>query len=444
MTAVNRIAIALLCLTCLPLSSTLAQDWNQWMGKDRDGVFRETGIIDSIPESGLKVKWRMPVNGGYAGPAVAGGKVYVFDYLIEDGTISNNPSQRNNLKGSERLIAFDEQTGKELWTHTYECPYSISYACGPRCTPTVDGDRVYILGSEGDLSCLNTKDGKLVWKKSFKKDFGAEVPIWGFSSHPLIDGDLLYTMVGGKGQGIVAFDKQTGDVKWKTLDCKAGYCPPVIIEKGGARQLIAFNPTSIESLDPADGKPYWSVPIESLYDMSITQPMLDGDFMYVCGKGNQSVMLKLDTEKPGATEVWRGKPRHSIYGANSTPHFVDGTLYGADQDMGSLIAADGKDGNRLWSTFDATDPEEDRKLSHGTAFLTRIGDTNRFLIMSETGDLLISELTPEKYISHGRFHVLEPTGECFGRKAVWSHPAYANKTAYVRNDEEIVAVDLSK
>jgi len=112
--------------------------------------------------------------------------------------------------------------------------------------------------------------------------------------------------------------------------------------------------------------------------------------------------------------------------------------------MGSLIAADGKSGDRLWQTFDATDPNEDRKLSHGTAFVTRIGKTNRYLIMSEVGDLLISELTPEKYTPHGRFHVLDPTGECFGRAAVWSHPAYANKTAFVRNDKEIVAVDLAK
>ena len=435
MPVLTRITIALLCLACLPLANTDAQDWNQWMGPNRDGVYQESGIIDSIPDSGLKVKWRMPIQGGYAGPAVADGKVFVFDYKIADGKVANNPGKRNKLKGSERLVAFDAESGEQLWTYQYDCPYSISYPTGPRCTPTVDGDRVYILGSEGDLTCLNTKDGSLVWKKSFKKDFGAEVMIWGFASHPLVDGDTLYTMVGGTGQGVVAFDKMTGDVKWKALDSKAGYCPPVIIDKGGKRQLIAFLPKGIVSLNPADGQQYWNVDMQSQYDMSITRPMLDGDFMYVCGKGNQSVMLKLDTDKPGATEVWRGTPRRSIYGANATPLFVDGILYGADQNMGSLIAADGKDGERLWSTFDATDPEQDRKLSHGTAFLTRIGDSNRYLIMSEVGDLLISELTPEKYIPHGRFHVLEPTGECFGRNVVWSHPAYANKTAYVRNDE---------
>ena len=325
----NQIAILTLCLIAIPLASADADDWGQWMGKNREGIYHESGIIDSIPDSGLKVKWRMPVHAGYAGPAVAEGKVYVFDYKIAEGKVLNNPSKRANLKGSERLVAFDEASGEQLWTHEYECPYSISYPSGPRCTPTVDGDHVYILGSEGDLRCLKTEDGSLVWKKSFKNDFGAEVPIWGFSGHPLVDGDMLITLVGGKGQGVVAFDKMTGDVKWQALDTKAGYCPPIIIEKGGARQLIAFNPSSVVSLNPADGKQYWSVPIESLYDMSIVRPMIDGDMMYVCGKGNQSVMLKLDTDKPAATEVWRGKPRRSIYGANATPFFVDGTLYGA-------------------------------------------------------------------------------------------------------------------
>lgn len=437
-------AIIFISLSCLPLGTTSADDWGQWMGKNRDGVYHESGVIDSIPEAGLKVKWRMPVNGGYAGPAVADGKVYVFDYVVADGKAFNDPGKRATLTGSERLVAFDAASGEELWTHKYECPYSISYPSGPRCTPTVDGDHVYILGSEGDLRCLKTEDGSLVWKKSFKTDFGAAVPIWGFASHPLIDGDLLYTMVGGAGQGIVAFDKKTGDVKWKALDCNAGYCPPIVIEKGATRQLIAFNPLAVTSLNPVDGSVHWSVPIESQYEMSIARPVLDGDLMYVSGKGNQSVMLKLDADKPGASEVWRGTPRQSIYSANATPLFVEGVLYGADQDSGALVAADGKDGNRLWTTFEATLPSEKRRLKHGTAFVTRIGDTNRYLIMSETGDLLISELTPEKYISHGRFHVLEPTGECFGRAAVWSHPAYANKTAYVRNDKEIVAVDLSQ
>lgn len=217
----NRILILVLSLIALPWAIVDADDWNQWMGNNRSGVYHESGIIDSIPESGLKVKWRMPIHGGYAGPAVADGKVYVFDYEVAEGKVLNNPSERTKLKGKERLVVFDAESGKELWNHQYECPYSISYPVGPRCTPTVDGDHVYLLGSEGDLRCLKTTDGTLVWKKSFKTDFGAEVPIWGFAGHPLVEGDMLYALVGGKGQGIVAFDKLTGEVKWKTLDSNA-------------------------------------------------------------------------------------------------------------------------------------------------------------------------------------------------------------------------------
>lgn len=421
-----------------------ADEWGQWMGPNRDGVYKESGIVESIPKDGLKVKWRTPIKGGYAGPAVAGGKVFVCDYEVADGKAFNRPDKRANLKGKERIIALNESDGKEIWRHEYECPYSISYPAGPRCTPTVDGDHVYVLGSEGDLRCLKTKDGELVWKKNFKKDFSAEVPIWGFSAHPLVDGDLLYTMVGGKGQGVVAFDKMTGDVKWKALDCKAGYCPPTIIKHGGKRQMIIFHPKGVTSLDPADGKKYWNVPIEPNYEMSICRPMIDGNYLYASGNGNQSLMIELDPNKPAGKELWRGNPRNSVFGANATPLFVDGVLYGSDCSVGKLFAVDAKNGDRLWGTFDATRPDEKRKAVHGTAFVTRLNESNRYLIFNEVGELLLAELTKQKYKSLGRFKVLEPTGECFGRKVVWSHPAYANKTAYVRNDKEIVAVSLAK
>ena len=421
-----------------------ADDWEQWMGPQRDGVYRETGIIDSIPEKGLKVHWRVPVNGGYSGPAVADGRVFVFDYKIKSGKAFNNPGARANLEGAERLVAIDAATGKEIWTHEYNCPYSISYPAGPRCTPTVDGDRVYILGSEGDLRCLKVQDGELVWKTSFKKDMNAKVPIWGFAAHPLVDGDLLYTMVGGKGQGIVAFDKMTGQVKWKALDCETGYCPPTIVKRGGVRQLIVFHPKAVTGMNPQDGKAFWSVDIEPLYGMSICRPVIDGNLLYASGIGNQSVMIKLDDKKPAAKEVWRGNPKNSVYGANATPLFVDGVLYGSDCMVGKFFAVDSKDGSRLWETFDATKPGEKRRINHGTAFVTRLGDSDRYLIMSETGDLIVAQLTRDAYKPLGRFHVVEPTGECFNRPVVWSHPAYANKTAYVRNDKELVAVDLAK
>ncbi|WP_246114219.1 outer membrane protein assembly factor BamB family protein [Rubripirellula tenax] len=422
----------------------LADNWPGWMGPTRDGVYRETGIIEEVPAEGLKIKWRTPIAGGYAGPAVADGRVFVFDYVKTAGEAFNNPGERANLDGRERLTALNEETGKPIWQHTYDCPYSISYPAGPRCTPTVDGEYVYVLGSEGDLRALRVTDGELVWKRSLKEDFSAEVPIWGFAAHPLVDGDSLYTMVGGEGQGIVAFDKLTGEVKWKALDTAAGYCPPSIIQHGGVRQLIAYTPTSVSSLNPASGESYWSVPIAPMYDMSISRPMVDGNLMYASGIRSEALMIELSSDSPDANELWRGEPKEAVHSANATPIFADGVVYGTDCDQGSLIAVDSKDGSRLWETFEATKPGEKRFIKHGTAFLTRIADTDRYLIFSETGDLQMARLTAKGYEDLGRSRILEPTAECFGRSVVWSHPAYANRTAYARNDNEIVAVDLVK
>ena len=289
-----------------------------------------------------RFRWRKPIEKGYAGPAVAAGRVFVFDYHQQSGEAFNNPGQRAELKGQERLTAFDSATGQQLWQHEYDCPYSVSYPNGPRCTPTVDGQHVYILGSEGDLNCLRADDGSVVWTRSLKRDLAAEVPIWGFAAHPLVDGELLYTMVGGPGQGIVAFDKKTGEIRWKALDAKAGYCPPSIIEAGGTRQLIVFHPEAIESLNPVDGSKYWSIAIKPSYEMSIARPVVEGNLMFASSIHQEAVLIELDSEKPVATERWRGEPKGAVHSGNSTPVFVDGVIYGTDCNEGSLIAVSAK------------------------------------------------------------------------------------------------------
>lgn len=422
--------------------SAYADQWTGWMGDDREGVYRSQGDVALGPET--KVLWKHPIGGGYAGPSVADGKIFVFDYKIASGSVENDPGRRVNLSGRERLLALDAETGNEIWQHQYECPYSISYPAGPRCTPTVDGDRVYTLGSEGDLRCINIADGSVKWKTNFKEDFAAEVPIWGFASHPLIDGDLLYTMVGGDGQGVVAFDKITGAVRWKTLDARAGYCPPSMIQFGGEQQLIIYHPEGVVSLDPIDGSQFWTIPIAPLYDMSINRPMVDGSKMYVSGIRTQAMLIALNPNEPSAKEEWFEDGKQAVHCANSTPMFVDGVVYGTDCNEGSLIAVDAKDGSRLWSTFAATQPNETRFVKHGTAFLTRIGETNQYLILSEIGDLIVAKLTRDGYEELGRKHILEPTGEAFGRDVLWSHPAYVDGIAYARNDKEIVAVKIEK
>ena len=250
-------------------------------------------------------------------------------------------------------------------------------------------------------------------------------------------------MVGGKGQGVVAFDKLTGEVRWKSLDTRTGYCPPTIIEAGGTRQLIIFHPEAISSLNPKDGSFYWDVPIKPAYDMSIARPMVEGNLMF--GSGNsEAVMIELAADRPAAQELWRVARKGAIHSSNTTALIVDGVIYGVDNNEGKLVAASSVDGSRLWQTFDVTNPGEKRRLKQGTAFVTRIRDTDRYLLMSETGDLHMARMTPAGYEDLGRFHVLERTGHAFGRDVVWSHPAYANRAAYIRNDKEIVAVDLAR
>lgn len=440
-----HVLFSVTCAGLLGLSQHVdADDWPGWLGPHRDGVYRETGVVDRIPDGGLPIKWRVPISTGYAGPAAADGKVFVFDYVTESGDVVNDPNARAQLNGKERLTALDAQTGNILWQRAWPRPYEISYPSGPRATPTVDGDRVYALGAQGDLLCLSVDDGSVVWQLNLAEDFQAEVPLWGFASHPLVDGPYLYTMVGGEGQGVVAFDKHSGDVRWKALDVKAGYCAPRIIQQGGTRQLILFHPEGVTSLDPTSGASFWEIPVSPSYEMSIAQPMIDGDRMYVSSIHTEAVMIELGRDAPTAKELWRGEAKNAVHCSNAPPAFVDGVVYGADCLQGDVIAVDGDNGDRLWQTFSPTKPDEKRFIKHGTAFVTRLGESDRYLLMSENGDLIVAEMTAKEYLERGRMHAVDPTNEAFGRPVVWSHPAYAERTAYIRNDKEIIAVDLRK
>lgn len=435
-----------LCIICgvvaMTASVALAEDWPQWMGPLRDGHWQEKGIVDQFPEKGLLVKWRTPIHGGYAGPAVAAGKVFVTDYIREAGDASNNPTKKSELKGTERVLCLDAATGEELWKHEYPCSYLISYPCGPRTTPTVDSDRVYTLGAEGNLLCLKTDSGEVVWSKDLKQEYHTTAPHWGFSGHPLVDGDKLICLVGGKGSVVVAFDKLTGKELWKALSTseEAGYCPPSIIEAASKRQLIIWTPDSVNGLNPETGESYWSVPLKPDYNMSIMMPRQSGDYLFASGIGEVGALLKLSSTKPDAKIEWKGTSKNAVYCANSTPIIEGSTMYGVDCKGGQLRAIELATGKRLWETNKPTTGGD--RGGHGTAFLVK--NDRRYFIFSETGDLILAKLTPKHYTEVSRFHVLEPTGECFGRNVVWSHPAFAEKCLFARNDKEIVCVSLAK
>jgi outer membrane protein assembly factor BamB len=430
--------------TCLMLATAAAAaDWPQWMGPGRDDHWNETGILEKFPASGAKILWRTPIAGGYSGPAVVGNRVFVTDFVRASGDGKNDPGGRAKAAGSERVLCLDAATGKEIWKHEHPCTYNISYPAGPRCTPTVAGGKVYCLGAEGNLVCLDAASGKPVWEKELKEAYKIESPFWGFCGHPLVDGQRLICLVGGEGSVAVAFDKDNGKELWKALsaDGEPGYCPPTMIEAGGQRQLLIWHPKSLNSLNPQTGAVYWSEPLVPQYGMSVTAPVKAGDFLYASSIGSVGVLFKLDKTKPAASVAWEGKPNTAVYCSNSTPIIDSGTIYGNDCQVGNLRAVELATGKRLWESFEPT-TGGDRRASHGTVFLTKNAD--RYFLFSETGDLIIAKLTPQKYEEISRAHILEPTGEGMGRSVVWTHPAYANKCAFIRNDKEIVCVSLAK
>lgn len=430
-----------LCLLLLLTCTLNAEDWPQWMGPKRDGVWTESGVIKEIPTAGLPVKWRVPVKLGYSGPAVADGRVYVMDYESLEGAVANNPGSATKLSGNERVTCFDASSGEQIWQHSYAQPYSISYPGGPRCTPTVNDGKVYTLGAEGQLICLKAADGQVVWQKSLTETYNTKTAIWGYASHPLIDGDLLYTLAGGEGSVCIALNKHTGEEVWRALSAPdTGYNSPTMIEHAGVKQLLIWTPLALNALNPKSGEVYWSLPLQPGFNMSIMGPRKQGDLLYASAIGNASAMMQLDDDKPDAKILWRGTVKTSVFCSNGTP-FLDGDMiYGCDVESGALIGATIADGTRLWRTTKPTDGSR-RFSRHATAFLVKHQD--RYFLFNELGDLIIAKLSRDGYQEEGRFHVLEPTNEAFGRDVVWSHPAFAQKCLFARNDKELVCVDLA-
>lgn len=427
--------MALFCLTC----KTPADDWPQWMGPQRDNVWREEGILEQFPEGGPKILWRTPIAGGYAGPAVSNGRIVVTDYVTSDNVKVDN-FQRKEFTGTERVLCIDESSGDILWKHEYPVRYTVSYPSGPRCTPVFDGEKVYTLGTEGNLICFNIADGEILWSKSIREQYKTKTALWGYASHPLIDGDKLICVVGGEGSQIVAFNKTTGEEIWKSLSApEQGYSPPKIFELGGMKQLLSLSPGGLSGLNPETGEVYWTAPYEASNGSIIMTPVTYKNFVYVGGYSNKNMLVEVGRDGKSVDVKWQNKPKAALSPVNVQPFAVDDTIYGFDQN-GLLYAVDFETGDRLWQSGEPLASR--RPVGSGTAFLVKHED--RFWMFNERGELIISKLSRDGYEEIDRGKVIEPSNTAFGRDVVWSMPAFANRKAYIRNDAEIICVDLAK
>ncbi len=443
-----KLALQTLVWSC-GLGIAVAEDWPRWMGPQMDGVWRESGIIKSIPESGVPIAWRQPLGPGYSGPAVANGRLFITDRTADDGAggaVENDIRKHGAIPGGERVLCLNTNDGSIVWQHQYDCPYKIAYPLGPRCTPTVDGERVYTLGAMGRLICFEASSGKVVWERELTTDYGAKPPPWGYASHPLVDGELLIVPVGGEGSAIVAFNKLDGQEVWRALtSTDVAYAPLIIYENEGVRQLVSWHGDGIDSLNLVNGEVYWHVtfPDEKAQAAatSIVTPKVVGNRFFISEYYKGSLLLEIASQPPGVKEVYRthvDDPRHenSLNALMTTPLYKDGLVYGVTGD-GVMRCVRLDDGQKVWDnpTWLGKKP-----AAFATVFI--VENDNQCILMCDNGQLMMGRFTPEGFESLGQMQLLEATSVARGRKVVWSHPAFANGHMFARNDKEIISADL--
>lgn len=422
-------------LACfLALTTTLARadDWPQWRGPQRDGVWRETGLLERFPEPGLTIVWRTPVGPGYSGPTVAGERVFLTDRVSEPAEL-------------ERVLCFERATGKRLWKHEYECSYAgFSYTDGPRCSVLVHDGRAYSLGAMGHLFCLSVEDASVLWAHDLAEEYGTELPVWGIAASPVIEGDLLIVPACGKeGTYLVAFDRTSGEEQWTALSDRGNYSAPIVIDQAGERVLVCWTGERVVGVAPADGELLWEVDFGSeRMPLGVASPVLHEDLLFFTGFYDGSLLLRLKPDELGVEEVWRRcgpneVKTDALQSIISTPFVRGEHVYGVDS-HGELRCLRLSDGERVWEDLTAVP-----KARWSTIHFVQEGE--RTWMFTERGDLVLARFDPKGYHELSRAPLISPTlGQLNQRDGVcWSHPAFAHGCVFARNDEELVCADVS-
>lgn len=414
------LAACILCGTCATL--TWAEDWPQWRGPNRNGAWTESGILETLPAEGLKVRWRMPVGLGWSSPVVSQGRVFVTDVQLE-----TRPAQ-------ERVHCFDEATGKSLWTYAYEAEYPDlmpENRSTPAATPIVEAGKLYMIGGNGHVHCLDTATGKAVWEKKLDKEF--EIKALSCRPSPLIEGDLLILLTGGKpGACVIALEKSSGKEVWRALDESVSNSSPIVITAGGKRQLIVWTGESVTSLVPTTGEVNWRERLLTTTNDSIATPVSEKNSLLVSG-----VMFELRADKAMASPVWpksRAVAR-TVLSNTSTPLLQGDHVYSA-KSGGELVCLDARTGEQIWVTEKVTGLK-----SGASIHLTPNG--NAVWLFTDEGNLIRARLTPKGYEELSRAHLLEPTSIFSGKLLAWVPPVYANRHVFARNDKELVCASLA-
>ena len=403
------IPIFLLLLTVGYLTSpAIGTDWPQWLGPNRNGVSDETGLATNWPRSGPRVLWRTPLGEGFSAISVVGNSAYT---MFADGS-------------TEYAICLDASTGKERWrVQTGSKFYDPEGGNGPRSTPSVDGNSVFVLSAEGHLFALNKETGKESWSHSFTKEYGSRVPGWGFSTSPLIEGDLLLVEVGGPSEkSLIAFDKTTGQIVWSSQSDRPSYAAPLSVTVEGTRQIIFFPATGLVSVSPEKGTLLWRHRWQTGPEVNAATPVfVPPNQIFISsgyGKGATLLTLRQDNGQFRVREAWRSKVMKNHF-ASSILH--NGYLYGFDNAI--LKCIDAKTGEEQWRK---------RGFRKGSLIVAE----DHLIILGEQGLLALAEATPEGYKEKTSARVL--SGRC------WTIPTLANGKLYLRNLKEAICLDITQ
>jgi outer membrane protein assembly factor BamB len=419
----RRLVYLLAALVLLPVT-VHADDWPQWRGPERDGVWHEAGVARTFPPGGPPVIWRTPVGRGWSSPVVAEGRVYVTDVQVA------------GAGAKERVLCLAERDGRPLWSHEYAAAYP-EWALGPdgggpRATPIVRDGKLYTLGALGHVFCFDARSGAVLWKKDLAGELKVE-PFSGITASPLIEGDLLILYICGKPNAcVIAIDRSSGREVWRAMDDTFSYSSPIVLTAGGQRQLIVWTQEAVTSLDPVTGRTWWREPLRTPGDMAVSTPVNCGHRLLVGG-----LMMRLDPRRPAASVLWPESKtlKQRVLSNTSTGLPLGDHVYSATT-SGELVCLEAATGKEAWRADAVTAPGNGSSIH-----LVKNGES--VLMFTDQGDLIRARLSPGGYQELGRAHLLDGSYAFNGHKRAWAMPAFANRRVFARNDEVLVCADLA-
>jgi outer membrane protein assembly factor BamB len=405
---------------CLGLPAGAA-DWPQWRGPERTGISQETGLLKEWPKEGPKLLWQINDAGsGYSTPAVVGDRLYLLSNKgLDEESVQARQVEDGKLAWSTRIGKVGNPNQRPAYP-------------GARSTPTVDGDSLYALGSDGDLACLETATGKERWHKNLRTDFGGKPGQWAYAESPLIDGDVLVCTPGGKEATLVALNKKTGDVIWKSQVSggdEAGYASAIMVDAGGVKQYVQFLQNGVVGVDAKTGKYLWRDARAAKSPANIPTPVAHGDYVYSASGMAGSALVRLKTAA-------RGVEAEQLYFSKKLPNSIGGSVVIGDYLYGtnatSLLCVEFTTGNIKW---------QDKCVGAGAVCCA----DGQLYIHGENDDVALVEATPDAYRERGRFTLPGQPKHTFrlgpGEKA-WPYPVVANGRLYLRDLDVLWCYDV--